>query len=97
MFSVCLFPLVIGIPSMGVYAFNPSTWEAVAGGSLSLRPAWSTEGQPVLHGKTLSHLPPLKRKKSNRHVLILVLLCFSVGHEISQECKSAKMIMLPPK
>ena len=26
-----------------VHAFNPSTWEAVAGGSLSLRPAWSTE------------------------------------------------------
>ena len=23
-------------------AFNPSTWEAEAGGSLSLRPAWST-------------------------------------------------------
>jgi hypothetical protein len=25
------------------YAFNPSTWEAEAGGYLSLRPAWSTE------------------------------------------------------
>jgi hypothetical protein len=24
-------------------AFNPSTWEAEAGGFLSLRPAWSTE------------------------------------------------------
>ena len=24
-------------------AFNPSTWEAEAGGLLSLRPAWSTE------------------------------------------------------
>jgi major histocompatibility complex class I len=26
-----------------VQAFNPSTWEAEAGGFLSLRPAWSTE------------------------------------------------------
>jgi hypothetical protein len=26
-----------------VYTFNPSTWEAEAGGFLSLRPAWSTE------------------------------------------------------
>jgi hypothetical protein len=26
-----------------VQAFNPSTWEAEAGGFLSSRPAWSTE------------------------------------------------------
>jgi hypothetical protein len=25
------------------HAFNPSTWEAEAGGSLSLRPAWSID------------------------------------------------------
>jgi major histocompatibility complex class I len=25
------------------HVFNPSTWEAEAGGFLSLRPAWSTE------------------------------------------------------
>jgi hypothetical protein len=34
------------------HAFNPSTWEAAAGGFLSLRLAWSTElvpGQPGLH------------------------------------------------
>jgi hypothetical protein len=34
-----------------------STWEAEAGRSLSLRPAWSTEwvsGQPGLHRETLS-------------------------------------------
>jgi hypothetical protein len=33
-------------PGSGVaclYAFNPSTWEAEAGGFLSLQPAWSTE------------------------------------------------------
>jgi hypothetical protein len=40
-----------------VHAFNPSTWEAEAGGFLSLRPAWSTErvpGQPGLYRETLS-------------------------------------------
>jgi major histocompatibility complex class I len=26
-----------------VHSFNPSTWEAEAGGSLSSRPAWSTK------------------------------------------------------
>ena len=39
------------------HAFNPSTREAEAGGSLSLRPAWATEqvpGQPGLHTETLS-------------------------------------------
>jgi hypothetical protein len=39
-----------------VYAFNPSTQEAEAGQSLTLRPAWSTEqvlGQPRLHREAL--------------------------------------------
>jgi hypothetical protein len=39
------------------HAFNPSTWEAEAGGFLSLRPAWSIEwvpGQPGLHRETLT-------------------------------------------
>jgi hypothetical protein len=30
-------------PGMVAHAFDPSTWEAEAGGFLSLRPAWSTE------------------------------------------------------
>jgi hypothetical protein len=45
------------------HAFNPSTWEAEAGGFLSSRPAWSTErvpGHPGLHRETLS------RKKQNK-------------------------------
>ena len=33
-----------------VHPFNPSTQEAEAGRSLSLRPAWSTEGLPVQPG-----------------------------------------------
>ena len=49
---------------MVAHAFNPSTWEAEAGGFLSLRPAWSTEwvpGQPGLHRETLS------RKNQNQN------------------------------
>jgi hypothetical protein len=44
------------------HVFNPSTWEAEAGGFLSSKPAWSTEdvpGQPGLHRETLSR----KKKK----------------------------------
>jgi hypothetical protein len=40
-----------------VHSFNSDTWEAEAGGSLSSRPAWSTEQvpeQPGLHRETLS-------------------------------------------
>jgi hypothetical protein len=40
------------------HAFNLSTWEAEAGGSLSSRPAWSTKWvprQPGLHRETLFH------------------------------------------
>jgi hypothetical protein len=40
-----------------VHAFNTSTWKAEAGGSLSLRSAWSTErvpGQPGIYREILS-------------------------------------------
>ena len=40
-----------------VHTFNPSTWEAETGRSLSSRPSWSTNqvpGQPGLHRETLS-------------------------------------------
>jgi hypothetical protein len=32
-----------GAPGVVVHAFNLGTWEAEAGGFLSLRPAWSAE------------------------------------------------------
>jgi hypothetical protein len=41
---------------MVAHAFNPSTWEAEAGESLSLRPLWSIElvpGQPGLQREAL--------------------------------------------
>jgi hypothetical protein len=54
-----------GEPGMVANAFNPSTWEAEAGGFLSLRPAWSKEqvpGQPGLHRETLS-----RKTKTGEH------------------------------
>jgi hypothetical protein len=44
---------------MVAHAFNPSTWEAEAGGFLSSRPAWSRVNSG-LHRETLS------RKKTNQ-------------------------------
>jgi hypothetical protein len=52
-------------PAVVAHTFNPSTWEAEAGGFLSSRPAWFTEwvpGQPGLHRETLSR----KKKKINK-------------------------------
>lgn len=42
------------------HTFNPSSWEAEAGGSLSARLACSTDGvpgQPRLHSETLPQKP----------------------------------------
>ena len=52
------------------YAFNSSTQEAEAGGSLSSRPVWSTErvlGQPRLHREILSR--KTKKKKEKRRCI----------------------------
>jgi hypothetical protein len=60
-------------PGVVAHAFNPSTWEAEAGGFLSSRPAWSTEwvpGQPGLHRKTLSRKnKKQKNPKQNKNGL----------------------------
>ena len=42
---ICLMGHLKTDPKLGMvlHAFNPSTWEAEAGGFLSSRPAWSTE------------------------------------------------------
>jgi hypothetical protein len=53
------------------HAFNPSTWQAEAGGFLSSRPAWSSEwvpGQPGLHRETLSQKNQTKpnKKRDNK-------------------------------
>ena len=71
---------------MVAHVFNPNTWEAEAGGFLSLRPAWSTEivpGQPRLHRETLSrkkphthththtHTKPQKKERKEKKMLLL--------------------------
>jgi hypothetical protein len=64
-------------PGVVVHAFNPSTWEAEAGGSLSSRPAWSTKwvpGQPELYGKTLSRKT---KKKKNYKLKSFCAICFA--------------------
>jgi hypothetical protein len=60
------------------HTFNSSTWEAEAGGSLSLRPAWSTEwipGQPGLHRETLSW-NKTKQNKTKITFLLFYYLTF---------------------
>jgi hypothetical protein len=47
-----------------MHAFNPSTWEAEAGGFLSSRPAWSIERVP---GQTrLQQRNPVSEKKKKK-------------------------------
>jgi hypothetical protein len=56
-------------PGVVAHAFNPSTWEAEAGGFLSSRPAWSTKwvpGQPGLYRETLSWKTKQNKTKQNK-------------------------------
>jgi hypothetical protein len=51
------------------HAFNPSTWEAGAGRSLSSRPAWSIErvlGQPGIYREILFSKTTTTTKKQNK-------------------------------
>jgi hypothetical protein len=53
-----------------VHPFNPSTWEAEAGRSLTSRPAWSTKwvpGQPGLHRETLSQQNKTSKQTPEKH------------------------------
>jgi hypothetical protein len=58
LFSILLKALKINvIRTVAVHAFDPRTWKAEAGGSLSSWPVWSTKGvprQPELYRETLS-------------------------------------------
>jgi hypothetical protein len=54
---------------MVAHAFNPSTWEAEAGGFLSSRSAWSTKWVPVqpgLHRETLSGKQTNNKQTKNK-------------------------------
>ena len=61
---------MINYSQVGVaHAFNLNTQKAEAGGSLSSRPAWSTEwvpGQPGLHRETLSQKNKTKQKTKTK-------------------------------
>jgi hypothetical protein len=51
------------------YAYNPSTWESEADGSLSSRSSWSAEqilGQPGLSRETLSQKTKPNQAKPNQ-------------------------------
>ena len=60
-----MFKIVSKKTDMVAHAFNPSTWEAEAGGSLSLRPAWSTELVPDQPGLSMQRDCFLKQKQTN--------------------------------
>jgi hypothetical protein len=55
-------------PGVVVHAFNPSTWEAEAGGFLSLRPAWSQSEFQDSQGNT--EKPCLKKPKKKNLFII---------------------------
>jgi hypothetical protein len=57
---------------MVAHAFNPSTWEAEAGGFLSSRPAWSTEYRVSSRTARATEKPclqknPKKNKKTQKN------------------------------
>ena len=79
MISYLHWPYKKAFPKPGVvaHAFNPSTWEAEAGGFLSSRPAWSTKwvpGQPGLHRETLSQKNQKKKQKTTTTTKNLIKL-----------------------
>ena len=61
------------------HTFNPSTWEAEVGGSMSSRPAWSTGVAPEqlkLHSEILSEQN--KKKKRIYFELCVMYGCLSL-------------------
>jgi hypothetical protein len=59
---------------VAVHTFNLNTQEAEAGGSVSMRPFWSTEldsGQPGLCRETLSQET---KQKTNQQKKVLIML-----------------------
>jgi hypothetical protein len=52
---------------MVAHAFNPSTWDAEAGGFLSLRPAWNMEQSKFQDSQGDTEKPCLKKPKQAGH------------------------------
>jgi hypothetical protein len=65
-----------------VHTFNPSTWEAEAGGFLSSRPAWFTKWvpeQPGLYRETLSRKKNLNFKHKQGSAVKTTCSCIMPG------------------
>jgi hypothetical protein len=56
------------------HTFNPSTWEAEAGRSLSLRPALSTDQVPGQPGLAIERNTVLKSQKKKKKALVFLKL-----------------------
>ena len=54
--------------AVGAHAFNPSTWEAVASGFLSLRPAWYTKASYRTARAIQKILSPKTRRRKKKKV-----------------------------
>ena len=68
--TFCFIQEILLSRAVVAHAFNPSTWEAEAGGVLTLRPAWSTsefQDSQGLHRETLSQKTKQKRIKTCSH------------------------------
>ena len=52
-----------------MHTFNPSTWEAEAGGSLSSRPAWSTE---LVLRQLVTQRNLVLKNKTKQNVIIFI-------------------------
>jgi hypothetical protein len=50
-------------PGVVVHTFNPSTWEAEAGGFLSLSPGWSTESSRTARATQRNPVSKNQKKK----------------------------------
>jgi hypothetical protein len=55
------------------HAFSASTWEAEEGGSLSSRPAWSTEQVPGQLGLIEKPCFEKQKKKKKKKVLLFLM------------------------
>ena len=55
-----------------MHAFNPSTREAEAGASLSLRPAWATQRNPQLEKQTSKSIDIDLKKKKKKNLAVEV-------------------------
>jgi hypothetical protein len=77
-----------------VYAFNPNTWEAEAGGSLGSRIAWSTEqvpGQPGLQREN----PVSEDKQANKNVCKHLRLVWRKGSDYTLDIRPTFYRLVP--